>query len=56
MLDLVEVALQHEGLHDQCQRLDGGMTLPQRNKALQEFTKNPNCTILLATISCAGVG
>lgn len=54
-LDLIEIALRAHGL-DSFTRLDGTMTLSARGKALEEFAKNDNVTILLATIGAGGVG
>ncbi|KAJ5773382.1 Helicase C-terminal [Penicillium paradoxum] len=54
-LDLIEIALHSNGL-DGFTRLDGTMTLAARTKALEEFAKNDNITVLLATIGAGGVG
>jgi SWI/SNF-related matrix-associated actin-dependent regulator of chromatin subfamily A3 len=54
MLDLVEVALEHKG--SQFRRIDGSMSLPQRDKSLEDFHSKPECTVLLASIQSAGVG
>jgi SNF2 family DNA or RNA helicase len=54
-LDLIEIALQNNGL-DGFTRLDGTMTLAARTRALEEFAKNDNIKVLLATIGAGGVG
>ncbi|KAK2017313.1 hypothetical protein LZ32DRAFT_23401 [Colletotrichum eremochloae] len=54
MLDLVQKALQSSGFHSQ--RLDGQMSLQSRSTAIRQFAENPRCTVLLATINCAGEG
>ncbi|KAJ5513586.1 SNF2-related protein [Penicillium fimorum] len=53
-LDLIEIALQNNGL-DGYVRLDGTMTLAARTKALEEFAKDDNIKVLLATIGAGGV-
>ncbi|KAL2811056.1 SNF2 family N-terminal domain-containing protein [Aspergillus granulosus] len=54
-LDLIEIALRDNGLTG-FTRLDGTMTLPARNKALDSFRDDNNITLLLATIGAGGVG
>lgn len=54
-LDLIEIALQNNGL-DGFTRLDGTMTLAARTKALEQFAKNDDIKVLLATIGAGGVG
>ncbi|CBF69917.1 uncharacterized protein ANIA_10794 [Aspergillus nidulans FGSC A4] len=54
-LDLIEIALRDQGLTGYT-RLDGTMSLPARNKALDNFRDDNNTTILLATIGAGGVG
>ncbi|RDW90365.1 Single-stranded DNA-dependent ATPase [Aspergillus mulundensis] len=54
-LDLIEIALRAQGLTGYT-RLDGTMSLPARNKALDTFREDNNITILLATIGAGGVG
>ncbi|KAL4741496.1 SNF2 family N-terminal domain-containing protein [Aspergillus similis] len=54
-LDLIEIALRDHGLTGYT-RLDGTMSLPSRNKALDNFHDDNNTTILLATIGAGGVG
>ena len=54
MLDLIGRALTQERF---CfQRIDGSKSLPQRRVALETFSKNPNCVVMLASIDCAGCG
>lgn len=54
-LDLIEIALKDNNL-DNFARLDGTMSLRQRNAALDTFREDPDVTILLATIGAGGVG
>ena len=39
-----------------CVRLDGKMSATIRAKTLTQFRTNPDITVLLATITCGGVG
>ncbi|OJD10927.1 hypothetical protein AJ78_08190 [Emergomyces pasteurianus Ep9510] len=54
-LDLIEIALDDNGITG-FTRLDGTMTLKQRNAALDAFRDDDNITILLATLGAGGVG
>jgi SNF2 family DNA or RNA helicase len=54
-LDLIEIALEENGIHT-FTRLDGTMTLKQRNAALESFRNDNKVTILLATLGAGGVG
>jgi SNF2 family DNA or RNA helicase len=54
-LDLIEIALEENGLRG-FTRLDGTMSLKQRNAALDAFKDDDNITILLATLGAGGVG
>lgn len=54
-LDLIEIALADNGM-DGFTRLDGTMTLKNRNKALDTFRDDPSVTILLVTLGAGGVG
>ena len=54
-LDLIEIALDENGLRG-FTRLDGSMSLKQRNEALAKFREDDNITILLATLGAGGVG
>lgn len=54
-LDLIEIALENNGLQGYV-RLDGTMTLKQRNAALGAFATDESITILLATLGAGGVG
>ena len=54
-LDLIEIALKDNGLHG-FTRLDGTMTLKNRNQTLETFREDNNVTILLATLGAGGVG
>ncbi|KAL9115841.1 MAG: hypothetical protein Q9227_000209 [Pyrenula ochraceoflavens] len=54
MLDLIQKALDSEGF---ClQRIDGKTSLDQRREAIRQFTHNPGCSIMLASIGSAGEG
>lgn len=54
MLDLIQrqLELQKFGF----QRIDGRSSLQQRSRAITQFTKDPNCTVMLASIGSAGEG
>lgn len=54
MLDLIEKAITLMGL--EFQRIDGKKSIEQRRGALKEFSANGNCTVMLASIGCAGLG
>ncbi|EQL35173.1 hypothetical protein BDFG_03154 [Blastomyces dermatitidis ATCC 26199] len=54
-LDLIEIALEDNGITT-FTRLDGTMSLKQRNAALDEFRDNNDITVLLATLGAGGVG
>ena len=54
MLDLIGQALNANKIH--FERLDGKMSTPQRNKAINNFRNDPRCTVFLATVGSAGVG
>lgn len=54
-LDLLEIALKENGLTGYT-RIDGSMTLRQRNDSLEAFRSDDSITILLATIGAGGVG
>ncbi|KAF7527351.1 hypothetical protein G7054_g10485 [Neopestalotiopsis clavispora] len=54
MLDLVQHALQQEGL--EFQRIDGKTSLQGRRDAMREFSDNPDCTAMLASIGSAAEG
>jgi SNF2 family DNA or RNA helicase len=54
MLDLIEPALKSGGF---CfQRIDGKTSLEGRSAAINEFSQNPKCTVMLASIGSAGEG
>ncbi|PGH18348.1 hypothetical protein AJ80_04526 [Polytolypa hystricis UAMH7299] len=55
-LDLIEIALGDNRMGNSYTRLDGTMTLRQRNTALETFRDDNNITILLATLGAGGVG
>lgn len=54
MLDLIEKVITLMGL--EFQRIDGKKSIEQRRFALKEFSANDNCTVMLASIDCAGLG
>jgi SNF2 family DNA or RNA helicase len=54
MLDLIEQALVLEEF--KFRRIDGGKSIAQRRTAMKDFSEDQNCTILLASIDCAGFG
>ncbi|EZF82706.1 hypothetical protein H110_05875 [Trichophyton rubrum MR1448] len=54
-LDLIEIALEENGLTGYT-RLDGTMSLKQRNASIETFSTDDNVTILLVTIGAGGVG
>jgi SNF2 family DNA or RNA helicase len=54
MLNLVELDLDAEGFTTS--RIDGTLSLDRRQQALRDFTENPNCRVLLASINSAGEG
>lgn len=54
MLDLISQALNANSIR--FERLDGKMSTPQRDKAIQKFREDPRCTVFLATVGSAGVG
>ncbi|KAG5294535.1 transcription termination factor 2 [Histoplasma ohiense] len=54
-LDLIEIAMEDNGITT-FTRLDGTMTLKQRNAAIDAFREDDNVTILLATLGAGGVG
>jgi SNF2 family DNA or RNA helicase len=54
MLDLVLQALQSNGFV--CERIDGQTSLRDRSRALQRFTHDPECTVMLASIGSIGEG
>ncbi|KAH4937778.1 hypothetical protein HBI79_064250 [Parastagonospora nodorum] len=53
-LDLLEPHLTVGGLT--FTRIDGSMTAPQRDTALDALESNPNCTIMLASLAVCSVG
>lgn len=54
-LDLLEIAFKENGLNG-FTRIDGSMTLRQRNDSLDAFRDDDSIVILLATIGAGGVG
>lgn len=54
MIDLIEKALSAENIG--FVRIDGSKSNLQRKSSLQTFETDANCSVLLATISSAGVG
>lgn len=54
MLDLIQQALEFDGFY--LQRIDGKTSLEQRREVIKQFTCDPKCTVMLASISSAGEG
>lgn len=54
MVDLIEIALKHNGLR--FSRIDGQTSLADRKRALDTFNNDKACRIMLATIGSAGQG
>jgi SWI/SNF-related matrix-associated actin-dependent regulator of chromatin subfamily A3 len=54
MLDLIEIGLAINGYR--FARLDGDMSIQRRKSAIDDFRKNAECTVLLASLGSAGVG
>ena len=54
MLDLISQALSVSDIR--FERLDGSMSTPRREQAIDNFRNEPTCTVFLATIGSAGVG
>ncbi|KAL4963434.1 SNF2 family N-terminal domain-containing protein [Aspergillus stella-maris] len=54
MLDLIGNTLDERGLA--FQRIDGQSSLPQRKDSIEKFSKDSQCSILLASIGAAGEG
>lgn len=54
MLDLIGNALTKEGFL--FHRIDGQSSLSQRKDALERFSNDPECNVMLATIGAAGEG
>ena len=54
MLDIIAQALDLEQF--KFQRIDGKKTIAQRRTALKDFSGDQRCTIILASIDCAGIG
>ncbi|MCJ1358757.1 MAG: hypothetical protein MMC33_008757 [Icmadophila ericetorum] len=52
--DIIQPRLMSNSIR--CIRLDGKMTASQRAKTLSTFRENPDIRVLLATITCGGVG
>ena len=54
MLDLVEVPLTQAGFR--FRRLDGSMTVAQRDKALEDFRTDPTVEVMLMSLKAAALG
>lgn len=55
LLDLTEFALTQAG-YSSIARLDGSQALDKRESQMRIFRDDPTCTIMLASVACAGVG
>jgi len=53
-LDLIQLALASEDL--KYVRLDGKMTRPARNAAMDQFREDPSVTVMLVSITAGGLG
>ena len=54
MLDLVEKDLLSAGFS--VLRIDGRASLKKRQAAMEKFSSDPDCTVMLASIGSAGEG
>jgi SNF2 family DNA or RNA helicase len=54
MLDRIEESIRAKGFS--YQRIDGQSTLKARSNAMQIFSEDANCTVMLASIGSAGEG
>ncbi|KAK0630427.1 SNF2 family N-terminal domain-containing protein [Bombardia bombarda] len=54
MLDLVQQHLELSGFN--VRRIDGKSSLQDRGNAIEQFSENPDCTVMLASIESAGEG
>ncbi|KAH8702541.1 putative SNF2 family helicase [Talaromyces proteolyticus] len=53
-LHVIEPHLQHHGIN--FTRIDGKLNSTKRDQAINEFTNNPECTVLLASLNVCSVG
>ncbi|MBW0561976.1 hypothetical protein O181_101691 [Austropuccinia psidii MF-1] len=53
-LDLIGIALSHHSIHSA--QIDGITTARAQEKALENFFKNPECEVPIASIAAAGTG
>ncbi|KAG5919691.1 hypothetical protein E4U42_006438 [Claviceps africana] len=56
LLDLLEVAMLHEGFDHKPLRYDGGMTGDQRSGAAQEFRDDPTVKVMLVSLRAGNAG
>lgn len=56
LLDLVEVAMHHEGFKKKPQRYDGSMSATQRNNAATAFRTNPEVNVILVSLRAGNAG
>ncbi|KAG9441122.1 hypothetical protein H6P81_016976 [Aristolochia fimbriata] len=54
MLDLLEISLKESSI--QFRRLDGTMTLASRDKAVKDFTTNPEVTVMIMSLKAGNLG
>ncbi|KAG6404812.1 hypothetical protein SASPL_132388 [Salvia splendens] len=52
-LDLIHYALQNSGVN--CAHLDGSMAMEARDTAIQKFTEDPSCRVILMSLKAGGV-
>ena len=53
-LDIIQTQLRSKSIR--CLRLDGKLTSTSRSKVLRTFRSDPDVKVLLATITCGGLG
>jgi len=53
-LDLVKLALSDHGI--ECLQIDGTVSNKTRPQVLDKFRHDPNCRVLLLSLSCGAVG
>ncbi|KAL0855544.1 hypothetical protein Bca101_060697 [Brassica carinata] len=54
MLDLVELSFVENGI--ECRRLDGTMSLAARDRAVKEFSKDPDVEVMLMSLKAGNLG
>ncbi|MBW0563203.1 hypothetical protein O181_102918 [Austropuccinia psidii MF-1] len=54
LLNLIGIALSHHSILSA--QIDGTITAPAQEKALENFFNNPECEVLIASLAAAGTG